>query len=199
MAYIAIAIALIIAIMVIFPKLLSNGEKVEYSEVVKNFDDYKVNSYTLDLGTGELVYTLKGDDKKYTYEVPNVSIFLNDVDSEESNYRVEYNKRNPDEPLKQDYKKIKDTSWLISVVPTIIMLALGISLFVFMMKQTGSRIVQRSLLMHFLASVLPEISAVLSRPESKRSTFVMKPDAGYAALILLQESIRIRARLWELL
>ncbi len=136
-AYVTIAAVLIIAIMFIFPKLLQSGDKKEYSEVIKNFDDYKVNSYTLDLGTGELVYTLKGDDQKYTYEVPNVSIFLEDTDSDGNNYRVEYNKRNPDAPLEQDYKKIKDTSWLISIVPSILLLVLGVALFFFMMKQTG--------------------------------------------------------------
>ncbi|MGN1086165.1 MAG: ATP-dependent zinc metalloprotease FtsH, partial [Porcipelethomonas sp.] len=34
-------------------------------------------------------------------------------------------------------KKIKDNSWLISVVPSVLLLVLGVALFVFMMKQTG--------------------------------------------------------------
>lgn len=136
-AYAAVAAILIIAIMFIFPKLLSSGEKKEYSEVIKNFDEYKVCEYTLDLGTGELVYKLIGDDKEYKYEVPNVSIFLDDTDSGENDYRTEYNKLHPDNPLSQDYKKIKDNSWLISVVPSVLLLILGVALFVFMMKQTG--------------------------------------------------------------
>ena len=136
-AYAAVAAILIIAIMFIFPKLLSSGEKKEYSEVIKNFDEYKVCEYTLDLGTGELVYKLIDDDKEYKYEVPNVSIFLGDTDSDENDYRTEYNKLHPDKPLSQDYKKIKDNSWLISVVPSILLLVLGVALFVFMMKQTS--------------------------------------------------------------
>lgn len=136
-AYAAVAAILIIAIMFIFPKLLSSGEKKEYSEIIKNFDEYKVCEYTLDLGTGELVYKLIDDDKEYKYEVPNVSIFLDDTDSEENDYRAEYNKLHPDKPLSQDYKKIKDNSWLISVVPSLLLLVLGVALFVFMMKQTN--------------------------------------------------------------
>lgn len=135
-AYIAIAAVLIIAVIVIFPKLLQTGSKTTYSEVIRNFDEYRVSSYTLDLGTGELVYTLEGDEKEYTYEVPNVNVFLADTDSKE--YRVEYNKRHPLRPLQQDYKKIKDNSWLISVIPSVLLLVLGFALFFFMMKQTGN-------------------------------------------------------------
>ena len=136
-AYTAIAAVLLISIIIIFPKLLQSGDKKEYSEVIKNFDEYKVSSYTLDLGTGELVYKLIGDDKEYKYEVPNVSIFLDDTDTDTKDYRTEYNKLHPDTPLAQDYKKIKDNSWIISVVPSILLLILGVALFFFMMKQTG--------------------------------------------------------------
>ncbi|MBS6847644.1 MAG: ATP-dependent zinc metalloprotease FtsH [Ruminococcus sp.] len=131
------AAVLLISIIIIFPKLLQSGDKKEYSEVIKNFDEYKVSSYTLDLGTGELVYKLIGDDKEYKYEVPNVSIFLDDTDTDTKDYRTEYNKLHPDTPLAQDYKKIKDNSWIISVVPSILLLILGVALFFFMMKQTG--------------------------------------------------------------
>ena len=50
---------------------------------------------------------------------------------------TEQNKLHPDTPLAQDYKKIKDNSWIISVVPSILLLILGVALFFFMMKQTG--------------------------------------------------------------
>ncbi|MGN1480406.1 ATP-dependent zinc metalloprotease FtsH [Porcipelethomonas sp.] len=136
-AYIAVAAALIIAFMLIFPRLTESTKKTQYSEVISYFDEYKVKSYTLDLGTGELEYTLEGEDKPRTYEVPNVSIFLDDTDSDENDYRTEYNKRHPDAPLEQDYKKIKDSSWIISVIPTILLLVMGVVLFFFMMKQTG--------------------------------------------------------------
>lgn len=136
-AYVAIAAVLIIAVIVIFPKLLQSGSKTTYSEVISNFDEYKVSSYTLDLGTGELVYKLNGEDKEYKYDVPNVSVFLSDTDTDTNDYRIEYNKRHPDNPLVQDYKKIKDNTWLISVVPSILLLILGVALFFFMMKQAG--------------------------------------------------------------
>ncbi len=133
-AYIAVAAVLIIAVMLIFTNMAQSGNRKEYSEVIKYFDEYKVTSYTLDLGTGELVYKLEGDDKKYTYEVPHVQLFLNDTE----NYREEYNAKHKDKPLEQDYYKIKDNSWLLSVIPTVLLLVMGVVLFYFMMKQTGS-------------------------------------------------------------
>ena len=132
-AYIAIAAALIIAVVVIFPKLTQPSKDTKYSEVISYFDKYQVTSYTFDLGTGELIYTLKDNDKKQTYKVPNVQIFLNDTED----YRENYNAKNPDEPLSQDYFKIKDNSWIISIIPTVLMLGMGILLFLFVMKQAG--------------------------------------------------------------
>lgn len=132
-AYIAVAAVLILAFVFIFPQITESGKKTQYSDVIKYFDDYKVSSYTLDLGSGELEFTIEGEEKPRQYTVPNVSVFLDDTE----NYRENYNRKHPDAPLKQDYKKIKDNSWILSVVPTVLMLGLGIALFIFMMKQAG--------------------------------------------------------------
>lgn len=132
-AYIAVAAVLILAFVFIFPQITESGKKTQYSDVIKYFDDYKVSSYTLDLGSGELEFTIEGEEKPSQYTVPNVSVFLDDTE----NYRENYNQKHPDAPLKQDYKKIKDNSWILSVVPTVLMLGLGIALFIFMMKQAG--------------------------------------------------------------
>ena len=54
----------------------ANGSKnVTYSDVIKEFDELNVSGYTLDLGSGELVYVLKGSTEAKKYTVPNVSIF----------------------------------------------------------------------------------------------------------------------------
>ncbi len=132
-AYIAVAAVLILAFVFIFPQITESGKKTQYSDVIKYFDDYKVSSYTLDLGSGELEFTIEGEEKPRQYTVPNVSVFLDDTE----NYRENYNQKHPDAPLKQDYKKIKDNSWILSVVPTVLMLGLGIALFIFMMRQAG--------------------------------------------------------------
>ncbi len=137
LTYLIVGAVIIAAFFFVISKLSGSGKEEPYSEIISHFENYEVESYTLDLGTGELDYKLAGEDYTRTYEVPNVNIFLADTDAEDSDYRTEYNKRHPDAPLKQDYKKITDNSWIISTIPTLLMLGIAVALFFFMMKQAG--------------------------------------------------------------
>ncbi len=132
LAYLVVAALLIFMAAYILPRLNDSKEKYEYSEIISHFDNLEVSRYTLDLGTGELELTLK-DGEEIKYSVPNVSLFVDETDD----YRLRYNKANPDAPLEQDYFKIKDNSWIITYIPTLIILIMGIVLFVFMMRQAG--------------------------------------------------------------
>jgi cell division protease FtsH len=114
-------------------KLADSSANTEYTSVISHFDNYEVSEYELDLGSGELTYKLRGSKETYKYEVPNVSIFLDDTED----YRKEYNEKYPDEPLKQNYKKITDTTWIYSLIPVLLMVVLAGILIYFMMKQSG--------------------------------------------------------------
>ncbi len=131
-AYLMVAVLLIFLAAWMLPRLNQKKPEYTYSQIMQHFDDLEVTKYTLDLGTGELKLTLKGD-KEIEYEVPNVSIFKEETEG----YRLKYNKAHPDAPLDQDYYKITDNSWLITYVPTLIILVMGIALFIFMMRQAG--------------------------------------------------------------
>ena len=133
MTYIIIALIFIVAIWVLLPSLSSNEHQIKYSDIMAYFDDYKVTEYTLDLGTGELKYQLEGDEKAHTYEVPNVTLFLQDT----AKYRETYNKMHPKNELTQDYFKIKDNSWMLTVVPTAVLMIMAIVLFVVMFRQAN--------------------------------------------------------------
>jgi len=132
-AYALIALLLIIAFAFVMPQLFTSGKTMEYSEVITHFDNFEVTQYTLDLGTGELKYKLRGSDDTVKYTVPNVNIFLSDTE----NYRLEYNKAHPDTPLEQDYYKVTDSSWILTVIPTLIMLIMGGCVIFFMFRQSG--------------------------------------------------------------
>ncbi|MCC8135616.1 MAG: ATP-dependent zinc metalloprotease FtsH [Ruminococcus sp.] len=114
-------------------KISDSTKDTEYTEVISYFDNYEVCYYDLDLGSGELTYQLRGEEQKRKYEVPDVSIFYEDT----KNYRKEYNELYPDEPLEQDYQRITDTSWIYSLIPVLLMVALGGFLIYFMMRQNG--------------------------------------------------------------
>ena len=131
-AYLMVAVLLIFLAAWMLPRLNEKEPEYTYSEIMLHFDNLEVTSYTLDLGTGELEMTLE-DETKIEYTVPNVAIFRDET----ANYRLDYNKAHPDAPLDQDYYKITDNSWIITYIPTLIILIMGIVLFVFMMRQAG--------------------------------------------------------------
>ncbi|MDE5619623.1 MAG: ATP-dependent zinc metalloprotease FtsH, partial [Ruminococcus sp.] len=131
--YLFIVLLAIFCIYFVSTRLSGTTDKNDYTNVISHFDNYEVSYYKLDLGTGELTYQLRGEETRKKYEVPNVSIFLDDTE----NYRQEYNKKYPDEPLKQDYIKITDRTWLYSLIPVVLTILLGIAILYFMMKQSG--------------------------------------------------------------
>jgi len=131
--YLLIIVIAVFCLVFVSSKLGSNAEKTEYTTIISYFDNFKVSYYELDLGTGDLTYQLRDEDVKKHYNVPNVNIFLNDTE----NYRRDYNEKYPDEPLKQDYIKITDRTWLYSLIPVLLTIVLGIAILYFMMKQSG--------------------------------------------------------------
>ena len=133
LTYLLIIVLAISCIYFVSTKLSSNNNKTEYTTIISYFDNYEVSYYELDLGTGELVYQLRGDETQKRYSVPNVEIFLADT----KNYRKNYNAKHPDEPLEQDYIKVTDRSWLYSLIPVVLTVLLGIGILYFMMKQSG--------------------------------------------------------------
>ncbi len=130
--YLLVAAVLIFMTVFLLSGQSKSKEEYEYSEIIAHFDNLEVSRYTLDLGNGKLELTLT-DETEIKYSVPNVSIFLDDT----QNYRQEYNEAHPNAPLEQDYFKIKDNTWIITYIPTLIILIMGIVLFVFMMRQAG--------------------------------------------------------------
>ncbi|MGN0588572.1 MAG: ATP-dependent zinc metalloprotease FtsH [Ruminiclostridium sp.] len=105
-----------------------------YSDVLNDFDSFTVSEYTLDLGSGALNYKKSTEEKNlYVYTVPNVNVFLNDT----MDYREEYNKKNPDAPLKLDYFPISDNSFLLSFIPYAVLIALMIGFTFVIMRQAN--------------------------------------------------------------
>ncbi len=131
--YILILLISLFCIYFVISKLSDNSAKTDYTQIINYFDDYKVSYYELDLGSGELIYQLRGEEKKQKFNVPNVDIFLKDTE----NYRTEYNEKYPKEKLVQNYIKITDRTWLYSLIPVLLTVVLGVFILYFMMKQSG--------------------------------------------------------------
>lgn len=132
--YLAVIVLLVIGMVIMLQMSATPGERTRYSQVISEFDNYNVSGYTLDLGSGELQYTLKSDNtKKYKYSVPNVSLFLQDTQG----YRKAYNEKNPDSPLVEDFYPVSDNSFLLSFLPYLLMVALMIGFTFVIMRQAG--------------------------------------------------------------
>lgn len=135
LTYLLVILIAIGCIYFVSSKLSNSNDKKSYSEIMVHFDKLEVSEYEIDLGTGALTYKLRGDDKEYKYEVPNVSIFV----EETSGYREKYNRKymNEDKELDQNLIKITDRTWLYSLIPVVVTILLGIAIIYFMMRQSG--------------------------------------------------------------
>lgn len=137
--YLLVSVAIICGLVYMLTSMSTKSSDKKYSEIMEQFDSLNVSQFELDLGSGQLKYKLKGEDKVYRYTVPNVSLFANEVlgGEDAENYRKKYNTENPDDPLQYNLIPISDNSFWLNLIPTLLMLGVMIFFFVFMMKNAG--------------------------------------------------------------
>ncbi len=139
LVYLLVSVAIICGLVYMLTSMSTKSSDKKYSEIMEQFDSLNVSQFELDLGSGQLKYKLKGEDKVYSYTVPNVSLFANEVlgGEDAENYRKKYNTENPDDPLQYNLIPISDNSFWLNLIPTLLMLGVMIFFFVFMMKNAG--------------------------------------------------------------
>lgn len=124
----------------------TRGTSKRYSEVIAEFDNLNVSAYELDLGSGALRYQLKseGDSGKvYLYSVPNVNIFINDINSgytnegKIANYRLRYNEANPESPLSENYIPISDNSFWMNLLPYLFLVLVMVIFTIVIFRQSA--------------------------------------------------------------
>ncbi|HIQ81385.1 MAG TPA: ATP-dependent zinc metalloprotease FtsH [Candidatus Scatavimonas merdigallinarum] len=166
--YLGIPIVLILVIVTIFqtqPKITYN-----YSDIIGAFRDGKVDSFTLNLGSGEMEITLKegqtventsasaqnqpilppqtqsgisgtGEGQKDSrqvikYTAPSAAIAYDDI-SAYINPNTATNEENPnyDPDIQYDLIKGSENSWIISLLPNIIMIVLLVVFWLYIMRK----------------------------------------------------------------
>ena len=153
--YLAIPIVLIIVAAIFLSTRQSDSPKT--SELVQYFIDDKVDSYTINYGTGAIEITLKEGEKAYPKteesaasnpltalagvgeqtetkskvvvkgQLADIRLFIDQINE----------KSTPDEPVKYNYIRASDNSFLLELIPTIIMVAIFIGAWIFLMKRMG--------------------------------------------------------------
>ena len=129
--YLGIPIAVIIVLATVFSGRTKTTQK--YSEIINEFENQNVVEYSMDLGNGEMIIKLK-DGRSISYVAPSVALLYDDIKP----YVEEYNKENPNNKMVVDLKRAAETSWLASMLPTLVMFALGIFFWLFMMRRMNA-------------------------------------------------------------
>ncbi|MBE6754956.1 MAG: ATP-dependent zinc metalloprotease FtsH [Ruminococcaceae bacterium] len=122
-------------------------DKLQYYEVIQLFDDNKVEAFTLNLSSGQLKYRLVDDkvedvDKNgnenypHNYTVPNVTIFYEDIHEQIR----EYNIANPKTPIKADYNAGRSNSWIVSLLPQVLLIGVLLVVTVIMFRKMNQSI-----------------------------------------------------------
>ena len=133
--YIGIPIVLIISIMSV-SYLSKNAAETKYYQIVNMIKDNEISEYQLNLYSGDLTYTKRSDGKTYHYTVADPSIFYNDVNS--SVMAINEQNKGTDKVIKYDYKSGGQASWIMSMLPTVIILVVMILFWVFMMRRMNA-------------------------------------------------------------
>ena len=130
--YLGIPIILIIAIVAVS---IGNRqvEKKTYYDIVEMFYNNEISEYSLNLYSGELKYKLREDGKVYRYTVAEPNIFLNDVHSK----IIENNviESDPGKIVEFDYQSGGQASWLVSLIPSLLMIGLLVVFWIFMSRK----------------------------------------------------------------
>ena len=136
MPYILIPLMMVIGIAIASQQSGNRSAEAKYYQIIQYFDKDQISEFTLNLTSGTLKYKLKGDDTKWQYKVPNVSVFVDDVNETVREHNK--NAKSDDDMIKYELISGSSTSWFVNLLPTIIMGVLLVILLVIMMRRMNT-------------------------------------------------------------
>ena len=133
--FIGIPIAFIIAVLSV-SYLSKTTVETKYYEIVELVTENKISEFSLNLHSGQLIYTRRDDGKSYRYTVADPSIFYNDI----NDFVLKNNTENigTEKIIKYDYKSGGETAWIMNLLPTLITLGVMVVFWVFIMKRMNA-------------------------------------------------------------
>lgn len=133
--YIGIPIILILSILAV-SQFSKGTNETKYYEIVDMVKNNEISEYQLNLYSGDFTYVKRDDGKTYHYTVADASIFYNDVN--DAVLKINEDNKGTDKVIKYDYKSGGQASWLVSMLPTVILLAVMIIFWIFIMKRMNA-------------------------------------------------------------
>ena len=157
----------ILIIIVVYMFLMSTPQKtLQYSEILQYFKDEKVSEFVVDTGSGNMEMIVNEEDgtqKKISYKLANLTIFREDT----LPYIEAYNEgKAPADQMKYEYQPASDMPWLLSFLPTIILIVAMVLLYVFMMRRMTQGLDGGSKTMNFGKAKVKQVS-----DEKRKTTF----------------------------
>ena len=131
--YIGIPVVVLFIIIFLFSNRTPQTDTYKYSDIIDYFQSQEVTKYRLNLGTGEMAIELENG-KTIGYVLPSVDLFYRDVTDSIN----QYNEEHPENKMVQDIIRPAETSWFISLLPTLILFVGLIIFWMFMMRRLGS-------------------------------------------------------------
>jgi cell division protease FtsH len=132
-----IAIYIVLIVIGILALSLFNQQpadkKPRYSTIIEYFDNNQVKDFSLDLGNGDLILTLRNSTTQVKYTVPSIDVFLKTVEPKVS----DYNSKNVDSRITYDYIQAWQAPWWFSLLPWLLFTVFLIIIWVYMMNQAG--------------------------------------------------------------
>ncbi len=163
--YVLIPLIMVAGISIASGSMAKKDGKVEYYEIIQYFDEGKVDEFSLNLSSGQLKYKLEGEKEKVKeYRVPNVNIFVNDVN--EIVREQNKNATSEEDIIKYEFISGSTSSWLVNLLPTILMTGVLIALFFFMMRKMNSASGDMNRTLNF-----GKINARKQKDEKNKTTF----------------------------
>ncbi len=119
-------------------KVADTTETKKYHEIVDLIKNNKVSEFELNLYSGDLTYKLRESDGKQAktehYTVADAGFFYNDINE----FVRQHNLENPDNPIKDDYIRGGESSWIMAMLPQILLIGLGILFVVILMRKMNA-------------------------------------------------------------
>ena len=133
--YLGIPIVLILSFAVV-SKVSKTTVETKYYEIVEKVKSNEISEFELNLYSGNLTYVSREDGKKYHYTVADASLFYNDV----NDIVMAINEENAgtDKIIKYDYKSGGETSWIMSMLPTLLLIGIMVVFWIFIMKRMNA-------------------------------------------------------------
>ncbi len=163
--YLGIPIIIVIVLLFMTKGMMQPQKTYSFSEIVGFFRDQKVTEYSMNLGSGEMQLTVldeTGNPKKITYMAPDVGLMY----EETKEYVKEYDEAHPGKEMVRDYQAPADTSFLMNFLPMIILFAIMILFWWFMMKRLNASMGDAGKQMNFGKAKIKQMA-----DEKRKTTF----------------------------